>query len=68
MGDSTSLIAGLIFGSIGMGYCIYGKKQHHLVVFWAGVILMVLPYVVEDNRLLIVISLLAMASPKFIKI
>ena len=68
MGDSTSLIVGLIFGSIGVGYCIYGKKQSHLVAFLAGVSLVGLPYIVENNTVLIIISLILMALPKFFKL
>jgi hypothetical protein len=68
MGDSTSLIAGLIFGSIGMGYCIYGKKQSHFIAFLAGIFLMGLPYVIENNTALIIASLILMVLPKFIKL
>ena len=68
MGDSTSLIVGLIFGSIGVGYCIYGKKQSHLVAFLAGVFLIGLPYAIDNNTVLIVASLTIMALPKFIKL
>lgn len=68
MGDSTSLLIGLIFGSIGVGYCIYGKKQSHLVAFLAGIFLMGLPYAIDNNALLIVLSLVVMALPKFIKL
>lgn len=68
MGDSTSLIIGLIFGSIGIGYCIYGKKQRHLVAFLAGIFLMGLPYVLDNNAILIVASLIVMGLPKFIKL
>lgn len=68
MGDSTSLITGLIFGSIGMGYCFYGKKQSHLIAFLAGIFLMGLPYVIENNTALIIVSLILMVLPKFIKL
>jgi len=68
MGDSTSLLIGLVFGSIGVGYCIYGKKQSHLVAFLAGILLMGLPYAVDNNAMLIVLSLVVMVLPKFIKL
>ena len=68
MGDSTSLVVGLIFGSIGVGYCIYGKKQSHLVTFLAGILLMGLPYALDNNAMLIVLSLVVMVLPKFIKL
>lgn len=66
--DALSLIVGLIFGSIGVGYCIYGKKQSHLIAFLAGVFLIGLPYVIDNIPLLIVVSILIMAAPKFIKL
>jgi hypothetical protein len=68
MGDPTSLIIGLIFGSIGVGYCIYGKKQSHIVAFLAGVFLIGLPYAIDSNVALIVVSLIIMALPKYIKL
>lgn len=68
MGDSTSLMAGLIFGSIGVGYCIYGKKQSHLVAFLAGIFLIGLPYAIDNNVALIIISLILMVIPKFFKL
>jgi hypothetical protein len=68
MGDPTSLIIGLIFGSIGVGYCIYGRKQSHLVAFIAGLFLIGLPYAIDSNVALIIVSLIIMVSPKFIKV
>lgn len=68
MDDPTSLILGLIFGSIGVGYCIYGKKQSHIVAFLAGIFLIGLPYAIDSNAALIVVSLIIMALPKYIKL
>lgn len=68
MGDSTSLIIGLIFGSIGVGYCVYGRKQSHIVAFIARLFLIGLPYVIDSNVALIIVSLIIMVSPKFIKL
>ena len=68
MGDSTALIIGLIFGSIGMGYCIYGKKQSNLVAFLAGLFLIGLPYAITNNIALVVSSLIIMVLPKFVKL
>ena len=68
MGDPMSLIVGLIFGSIGVGYCIYGRKQRHLVAFLAGLFLIGLPYVIDNNLALILVSLVIMTAPKFIKL
>jgi len=68
MGDPLSLMIGLVFGSIGVGYCIYGKKQSHLVAFLAGLFLIGLPYVIDNNAALILVSLIIMVVPKFFKL
>jgi hypothetical protein len=68
MGDMNSLLIGLVFGSIGVGYCIYGKKQNHFIAFLVGLLLMGLPYVIENNLMLIICSVLLMFVPKFIKL
>lgn len=65
--DATSLAVGLIFGSIGFAYCVYGKKRSHLMAFLAGIFLMGLPYVIDNNIALVGLSILIMLVPKFIK-
>lgn len=67
MVDTTAILIGLVFGSIGFGYCIYGRKQQRSLVFWLGIALMGLPYIVDSNMLLIVISILLMALPFYLK-
>ena len=42
--DSATLLWGLLFGSIGAGYFIYGKKQRAPVPLVCGIALMVFPY------------------------
>jgi hypothetical protein len=42
--DEYWLLASLIWGSIGVGYCIYGKRQQALVPFIAGVLMIVASY------------------------
>ena len=46
--NTTTLFLGLIFGSIGMGYLIYGRKQKHGIALLSGVALCVLPYLVSN--------------------
>ncbi len=63
MEDQGILIWGLLFGSIGLGYAIYGKKQHHPVALFAGIGLMIGPYLVAGVNMLLVISLALLALP-----
>ena len=40
------LFVGMIMGSIGLGYCVYGRKNGRFVALACGLLLMVFPYFV----------------------
>jgi hypothetical protein len=63
--DSGTLILGVIFGSVGLGYFIYGKKKSNIVIRYTGVALIVYPYFIENKIALVVIGLVLMTIPKF---
>ena len=67
MDNTATLIWGLIFGSIGFGYFIYGKKQKRGVPFASGVGLMVFPYFVTNSYLLVLIGVALLALPYFFR-
>jgi len=46
--DQTSLLLMVLFGAIGMGWFVYGKKAPRLGFVIAGIALMVFPYVVSN--------------------
>lgn len=66
--DTSSLLWGLVFGSVGFAYFMYGKKQRALVPALAGVILMVYPYFVTNTVLLVVVGAALMALPYFVRL
>ena len=68
MEESSALIWGTLFGGIGIGYFIYGKKQKHPVAFFTGVSLFAIPYVFDDILFLIAAALVLMVLPFVIKI
>jgi len=65
--DSSTLLWGILYGSIGMGYFVYGKKQQLILALLSGVGLMVFPYFVSNVWLSIVIGIALMALPFFIQ-
>ena len=66
---STSLLfLGLIFGCIGMGYCVYGRRQHSLVPFACGVLLMAVPYFIGNVAGLVAAGVLLAAVPFFYRL
>ena len=66
--DSQSLFWGLIFGSIGLGYFVYGKKQRSVVPLVCGLGLMVFPYFVSNTVVLVIVGLLLSAIPYFVRL
>ena len=57
-----NVIAGILFGSIGFGAFIYGKKQSSLRAMMIGVGLMAYPYFVSHAVLVYVIGIALTAA------
>ena len=62
------LLWGVLFGSIGLGYFAYGKKQHAVVPLVCGVALMLFPYFVSNTALIILIGVVLSAIPYVVRI
>jgi len=67
MDNPSSLLWGVLFSSVGVGYFIYGKKQGRVVALAAGIALMVFPYFVANSFLIVLIGIVLMALPYFIR-
>jgi hypothetical protein len=64
----ATLLWSLLFGSIGLGYFIYGKKQSALVPLVCGLALMIFPYFVPNTIALVAIGVGLTAVPYFVKL
>jgi hypothetical protein len=58
----------LLFGSIGLGFFLYGKKQKRVVPLVCGLALMIFPYFVKGTILLVVVGIVLIAIPYFVRI
>jgi hypothetical protein len=65
--DTASLLWGLLFGSIGLGFVIYGKKQRMAVPLVCGLALMIFPYFVSNSFLMVAMGIVLMALPYFFR-
>ncbi len=65
--STWTLIWGVIFGSIGLGFFVYGKKQKAVIPFFSGIGLMVFPYFISNNYILVLSGVVLMALPYFIR-
>ncbi|MHC4848772.1 MAG: hypothetical protein ACYTEG_09990 [Planctomycetota bacterium] len=58
-----NLFLHLLFGSIGVGFFIYGKKQRRLVPWLSGIGLCVLPYIVSNLYAAVLVGVVLAALP-----
>lgn len=65
--ETTSLFWGIVFGSFGLAYFIYGRKQQALVPLLCGIVLMVFPYFIANTILLVIIGVVLIITPYFVR-
>jgi len=63
----ATLLWGVLFGSIGMGFFVYGKRQSAPVPLACGIALMIFPYFVSNNWAMVLIGAALMAVPYFVR-
>jgi hypothetical protein len=66
--DTSIILWSLLFGSIGLGFFVYGKKQKAVVPLVSGLVLMIYPYFVSNTTLLVAIGAALVVLPFFIRI
>ncbi len=65
--DTSSLLWGLLFGSIGLGFFVYGRRQKTVVPLACGVALMIFPYFVSNTILLVILGVALIVIPYFVR-
>ncbi|MGC1389362.1 MAG: hypothetical protein WA807_15225 [Steroidobacteraceae bacterium] len=66
--NTSILLWGLLFSSIGLGFFLYGKKQRAVVPLVCGLALMIYPYFVSNVGALIAIGMALVATPYFLRL
>ncbi len=62
-GSTAVLIWGMIFGAIGFGFFLHGKKQKAVVPLITGIALCVVPYFIANVYALVMVGVILMAVP-----
>ncbi len=68
MNNASALMWGVLFGSIGMGFFIYGKKQKTILFLLSGIGLMVFPYFISNPYVVFFVGIALAALPFVIKV
>ena len=66
-GGSSVLVWAMLFGAIGLGFFVYGRRQQAIVPLLVGIALMVVPYFISNVFLLVVIGSGLIAVPYFVR-
>jgi len=66
--NTSSLLWGLLFGSFGLGFFVYGRKQKAIIPLVCGLILMVYPYFISNTIILVILGVVLTGIPYFIRI
>jgi hypothetical protein len=67
MGSETELLWGVLFGSVGLGFFIYGKKQRMIVPLLCGLTLMVYTYFMTNLMLMVLVGFVLIVIPYFVR-
>ncbi len=68
MKGTSLLMWGVLFGAIGLGFFTYGKKQKAPVPLFSGVALFIIPYVISNVYLLVIVGVVFVILPYFVRI
>jgi len=63
----TELWLGFLFGGIGLGFFVYGKKQHKMVPLAVGIGLCIFPYFITNWILMLLVGCMLILIPMFVK-
>lgn len=61
------LLWAVVFGSVGLGFFVYGRRQRAVVPLVCGVALVILPYLVSNTLLLVALGVALMVVPYFFR-
>lgn len=65
--DLTSMIIGTLAGALGVGYCIYGKRQQMYMPMVSGAALCALPFFIDNPWVLLGVCLAAAVAPFLVR-
>ena len=66
--DTSQMLWGVFFSSVGFGYFLYGKKPKALVPLLSGMVLMVVSYFISNTIALVVTGVALGTVPFFLKV
>jgi hypothetical protein len=66
--SESLLVWGLVFGSAGLGFFMYGKRQKRMMPYVCGIGLMIMPYFLSDTLMLIAAGMVLLVLPFWVRV
>lgn len=66
--SASNMMLAVIFGAIGMGFAMYGKKTQNYFFLLVGIVEMVYPYASPNPWVTLIIGIILTAMPFIIKL
>lgn len=67
MDNVSQIVWAMIFGSIGFGFFLYGKKQKAVMPLLAGFALMLFPYFISNVYFLVIVGVTLVTLPYYFR-
>jgi hypothetical protein len=68
LGSTSQILWAMLFGSIGLGFFVYGKKQRAIVPLLTGIALFAYPYFMPNVYVLVIVGVALVALPYFVRL
>jgi hypothetical protein len=65
--NEAMLLWSVLFGAIGVGYFVYGRRQGKAVPLWCGVVLILYPYFMPNAVVVVIVGAIFVAVPYFVR-
>jgi hypothetical protein len=67
MESTSQLVWAMLFGSIGVGFFMYGKKQKMVMPLLTGMALCIFPYFISNVYFLVIVGVALLTLPYFFR-
>lgn len=66
--ETADIFLALLFGCIGFGYFMYGRRTKNIVTRYCGIAMILYPYLASSTLEMIVVGVGLMVLPRFLEL
>lgn len=66
--ETTDIFLALIFGCVGFGYFMYGRRKQNIVARYCGIAMILYPYLASSAWEMLAVGVGLMVVPRFVEL